>query len=118
MNRMKTLVLLATLTALLLWAGQALAGQAGFVVALVVAAAMNFGAYWWSDTIVLRMYGARPLAAWSRHVPMAAGSPATAHLFIVNPFAGGALVRLFSTHPPIEERVERLEALARREVPR
>jgi heat shock protein HtpX len=49
---------------------------------------------------------------------MAAGSPATAHLFIVNPLAGGALLRLFSTHPPIEVRVEPLEALARREVPR
>jgi heat shock protein HtpX len=40
------------------------------------------------------------------------GSPATAHLFIVNPFAGG-LARLFSTHPPTAQRVARLEAMAR-----
>jgi heat shock protein HtpX len=59
MNRLKTLVLLSTLTALLLWAGHAMAGQGGLMMALVFAALMNFGAYWWSDKIVLRMYGAR-----------------------------------------------------------
>lgn len=52
----------------------------------------------------------RKLEAASQRVPMD-GSPATAHLFIVNPFAGG-LARLFSTHPPTEERVARLEAMA------
>ncbi|HSB73631.1 MAG TPA: zinc metalloprotease HtpX [Candidatus Methylomirabilis sp.] len=286
MNRMKTMVLLAALTALLLWAGQALAGQGGFVMALVLAGVMNFGAYWWSDRIVLRMYGARevteaeapdlhalvrhlarrgslpmpkvyvipevapnafatgrnpqtaavavteglvrllereelagviahelghirnrdtlimtvaatiagavsmlanlaqwglmfgggrtsdeegggghplagllgillapfaamliqmaisrsrefladeagahlsrnPLAlaqalrkieAWSRKLPLASSSPATAHLFIVNPFSGGGLIRLFSTHPPTEARVQRLAAMARQGV--
>ncbi len=282
MNRMKTMMLLATLTALLLWAGTALAGESGFVMALLVAGVMNFGAYWWSDKIVLRMYGAQevteaqapelhamvrhlarqgglpmpkvyvipqdapnafatgrnpqnaavavtegllrllkpeelagviahelghvrnrdtlimtvaatiagavsmlatmarwgmifgggrsdgegrsshplagllgvllapfaamliqmaisrsrefladeagarisrsPLAlasglqkieAWSRKVPLTAGSPATAHLFIINPFSGGGVLRLFSTHPPTEARVERLAAMAR-----
>lgn len=282
MNRMKTTMLLATLTALCVWVGHALAGQGGLVVALLVAGAMNVAAYWWSDAIVLRMYGAqeigeseapelhgivrelalrgglpmpkvyvipesapnafatgrspahaavavtdgllqtvdreelrgviahelahvrnrdtlvmtvtatlagavsmlasmahwgllfgggrssddrddsshpfaaivgiivaplaallvqtaisrsreyladevgarlcghplalasalRKLEAWSRQVPMVAGSPATAHLFIVNPFSGGAMLRLFSTHPPTEARVERLVALA------
>jgi heat shock protein HtpX len=38
-------------------------------------------------------------------------SPATAHLFIVNPLHGGALMSLFSTHPPIEERIARLRAM-------
>jgi heat shock protein HtpX len=284
MSRMKTAMLLATLTALLLWAGQALGGESGLVMALIFAGVMNFGAYWWSDKIVLRMYraqevtasqapalhslvrelalrgglpmprvfvipedapnafatgrnpehaavavtegllrmldreelagviahelghvknrdtlvmtvaatiagavsmlaniaqwgmifgggrssddgeegGAHPAAgllgvilapiaamliqmaisrsrefvadetgarlcgnplalagallklqAWSRQVPMTAGTPATAHLFIVNPFTGGGLVRLFSTHPSTEARVERLQAMAR-----
>ena len=283
MNRLKTTILLATLTALLLWAGQALAGQAGFVTALGFAVLMNFGAYWWSDKIVLRMYGAQevteaeasglfrlvrqlaqhgglpmprvyiipeespnafatgrspqhaavavtqgllrlldrgelagviahelghvknrdtlimtvaatiagavsmlaniaqwglifggggshsdeeggthplagllgvllaPLAAmviqmaisrsreyladetgaricrdplalasalrkieaWSHRVPLTAGSPATAHLFVINPFSGGSLLRLFSTHPATEERIARLEHLSR-----
>jgi heat shock protein HtpX len=46
----------------------------------------------------------------SRTVPMAA-NPATAHLFIVNPLSGRALMRLFSTHPPMEERIARLRAM-------
>jgi len=286
MNRMKTAMLLAALTALMLYAGQALGGGNGFVLAVILAGAMNFGAYWWSDKIVLRMYGAhevteaqapelvgmvrhlarradlpmprvyiipqeapnafatgrnpqhgavavtegimrlldreelagviahelghiknrdtlimtvsatiagavsmlanmaqwalffgggrsedgeegthplaglvgiflaplaamliqmaisrsreyladeagavisrspsalasalRKLEAWSRQVPMTAGSPATAHLFIVNPFAGGGLLRLFSTHPATEERVARLLAMARQGLP-
>jgi heat shock protein HtpX len=59
MNRLKTLVLLSTLTALLVWAGHAMAGQGGLMMALVFAALMNFGAYWWSDKVILRMYGAQ-----------------------------------------------------------
>jgi len=281
MNRLKTVALLATLTALLLWAGQALGGQAGLVMALVFAGVMNVGAWWWSDRLVLTMYRARPVDAaeapelhsivrelavragipmprlyvipedapnafatgrgpanaavavtegllrtldrrevagvlahelahvkhrdtlvmtvaatlagaismlaslgqwtllmgrssddegdaphpmagilgvlvapfaamlvqaaisrsrefladeggarltgdpralasalgkldtWSRQVAMGAGSPATAHLFIVNPFTGGGLLRLFSTHPSTEARVARLLALER-----
>lgn len=288
MNRTKTLMLLAALTALLLWMGQALGGRTGVAFAFVLAAAMNLGAYWFSDKIVLRMYRAqevgpneapelygmvhnlamranlpmprvfvipedtpnafatgrnpqrsavavtegilrmlgrdelegviahelghiknrdtlimavaatiagalghlanmamwgamfggmrsddeedsggagmlggllgmiiapiaatliqmaisrtrefvadeaaarmtqRPMAlasalrkieAWSQRVPMMGATPATAHLFIVNPLHGGGLVKLFSTHPPTAERVARLEAMALRGVP-
>ena len=280
MNQTKTLMLLAAMTALLLWVGQALAGQAGLVIALIIAGLLNFGSYWFSDKIVLRMYGAqevdereaaalhalvsdlairgnlprprvylipedapnafatgrnpqhaavavtvgllrsldrkelagvvahelahirnrdtlimtvtatiagalsmlantamwgmmlgsgrssdeehgssplggligvmlapilavmiqmaisrsrefqadengaritgdplslaaalRKIEAISRDTPLQAGSPATAHLFILNPFAGGGLMRLFSTHPSTEARIERLHAL-------
>lgn len=46
----------------------------------------------------------------SRAVPMGA-SPATAHMFIVSPLTGGGMLSLFSTHPPVEKRVERLRAM-------
>jgi len=284
MNRLKTMLFLAALTALLLFVGQALGGRGGLTIALMFAGVMNFVAYWWSDKIVLRMYGAQeideaqapelfavvrrlaqqaripmprvylipqetpnafatgrnpqnaavavtegimrlldreelegvlahelshvqnrdtlimtvaatlagalshlanmamwgamfggrdddegghplggllgmlvaPLAAtliqmaisrsrefladehgahisgnplalasalrkieaWSQRIPMTAGSPATAHLFIINPFSGGGLVRLFSTHPSTEERIARLQALSRHGVRR
>ena len=46
----------------------------------------------------------------SKQIPMDA-NPATAHMFIVNPLTGGGLMKLFSTHPPMEERIARLEAM-------
>ena len=53
----------------------------------------------------------RKLEAANERMPLEA-SPATAHLFIVNPLSGGIMSRLFSTHPPIEERIRRLEQMA------
>jgi heat shock protein HtpX len=47
------------------------------------------------------------LEAAARQVPLQ-GNPATAHMFIVHPFRGGGLTKMFSTHPPTEERVARL----------
>jgi heat shock protein HtpX len=61
-NALKTTVLLALLTGLLMWVGQMLGGAQGLVVGLALAVAMNFGSYWFSDKIVLRMYGARELS--------------------------------------------------------
>jgi heat shock protein HtpX len=49
----------------------------------------------------------------SQIIPMHDAKPATAHMFIVNPLTGGGLMKLFSTHPPIEERVKRLNEMAR-----
>ncbi|MDY0276156.1 MAG: zinc metalloprotease HtpX [Desulfomicrobium sp.] len=46
-----------------------------------------------------------------RAVPMAEQRPATAHMFIVNPLKGGGMASLFSTHPPMEERIARLKAM-------
>lgn len=48
----------------------------------------------------------------NRRRPLTFGSPASQGLFIVNPFQGGGLNRIFRTHPPVEERVARLRALA------
>ena len=44
--------------------------------------------------------------------PISKGNPASSSLFIVNPFRGNMLARMFSTHPPMEERVKRLRKLA------
>jgi heat shock protein HtpX len=54
----------------------------------------------------------RKLHYASQAIPMEA-NPGTAHLFIVNPLSGRSLIKLLSTHPPIEERIERLEAMAK-----
>ena len=48
----------------------------------------------------------------AQRIPMEA-NPSTAHMFIVNPLRGGGVLSLFSTHPPIEERIARLEEMAR-----
>jgi len=53
----------------------------------------------------------KKLQMGAQRIPMNA-NPATAHMFIVNPLSGGGMMSLFSTHPPMEERVARLEKLA------
>ncbi len=53
----------------------------------------------------------RKLNYASQKIPMDA-NPATSHMFIVNPLTGGGLLKLFSTHPPIEERIARLEEMS------
>ena len=55
----------------------------------------------------------KKLSYASQKIPMEA-NPSTAHLFIVNPLSGRGMVNLFSTHPPLEERISRLEELAKR----
>jgi len=50
------------------------------------------------------------LESWSRRIPMDA-NPATSHMFIIKPFTGQSLMRLFSTHPSTEDRIARLQAL-------
>ncbi len=61
MNTVKTTLLLGLLTGLLLFIGGAFGGQGGMAIALVFAVVMNFGAYWFSDKIVLRMHGAQEI---------------------------------------------------------
>jgi heat shock protein HtpX len=54
--------------------------------------------------------GLEKLDTWSKRIPMNA-SPATAHMFIIKPFTGQSLMRLFSTHPSTEDRIARLQAM-------
>ena len=87
---------------------------AAMLVQLAVSRAREFQA----DASGARLEGrARPLAQALEKLDMAAkqipmnANPSTAHLFIVNPLSGQALMRLFSTHPPTEERIARLRAM-------
>ncbi|WP_131782315.1 zinc metalloprotease HtpX [Legionella gresilensis] len=61
MNNVRTFILLASLTALLLVIGNLLGGKGGLMIAFIFALIMNFSAYWYSDKIVLRMFNAEPL---------------------------------------------------------
>jgi heat shock protein HtpX len=63
MNGLRTTILLAALTALVVWIGQMVGGPNGAIMALIMAGAMNFFSYWFSDKIVLKMYGAQPITA-------------------------------------------------------
>ena len=54
------------------------------------------------------------LDAYSKQIPMQNATPQTANMFIVNPFAGlGGVISLFTTHPPIQDRIARLQQMAR-----
>jgi heat shock protein HtpX len=52
------------------------------------------------------------LTEFSKRGPLHLGNSATAHMFIVNPFTRGGINSLFSTHPPVEERIARLRGMA------
>ena len=60
-NMLRTTLLLAALTGLIVWLGGMLGGSQGAVVALVFAAVMNLGSYWFSDRIVIKMYGGQEI---------------------------------------------------------
>jgi heat shock protein HtpX len=61
-NTLKTTVLLASLTGLLIVVGSALGGTSGMIIAFVFAVAMNMGAWWFSDKLALSMSGAKPVS--------------------------------------------------------
>lgn len=121
MNRLKTTFLLSLLTFLMVFMGSAIGGQTGMVLAFLLAAVMNFFSFWFSDKIVLKMYGTQEIgendhpvfyrlvrrrALLKESLPMPR--------ICANPLTGGNLMKLFSTHPPLEERITRQEGMARR----
>ncbi|HUB32383.1 MAG TPA: zinc metalloprotease HtpX [Bryobacteraceae bacterium] len=55
--------------------------------------------------------GLQKLDTWSKRIPMEDATPSTAHMFIIKPFTGQTLMRLFSTHPSTEDRIARLQAM-------
>lgn len=93
-----------------------LAPIAAMLIQMAISRSREFAA----DEAGARMCGrplslANALAKLERGVsanPFQSGSPSTAHLFIVNPFKGG-IANLFSTHPPMDQRIERLQQLSR-----
>jgi len=62
MNTLKTMVLMVTLTLMLVGVGAIIGGKTGMTFALIMAFGMNFITYWFSDKIVLRMYGAKQVS--------------------------------------------------------
>ncbi len=93
MNYLKTAILLAGLTALFMGVGYLIGGQGGAIIALVVAAGMNFFAYWNSDSMVLSMHGAQEvdersapqLVAMVRDLATRAGLPMPRVYLMDNP---------------------------------
>jgi heat shock protein HtpX len=86
--------------------GSLFAGIAMIIVAPIAAALIQMAisrSRWLASAL-------KKLHAGSQRIPLDA-NPATAHMFIVNPLKGGGLVSLFSTHPPMEERIARLEKM-------
>lgn len=91
------------------------------IAAMLIQMAVSRSREYMADEAGARICG-RPLALAnalrklhnaSQMIPMQDARPATAHMFIVSPLTGGALLKLFSTHPPMEERIARLEGMAR-----
>jgi heat shock protein HtpX len=97
-----------------------LAPIAAIIIQLAISRSREFGAdatgaQVSGDPIALAS-ALRKIEAYARDTPPATRNPSTAPLFIINPFSGGmrGVARLFSTHPPTEERIRRLQALAGR----
>ncbi|HCZ32195.1 MAG TPA: zinc metalloprotease HtpX [Holophagaceae bacterium] len=91
----------------------------GPVAALLLQMAVSRSREYLADDYSARLTG-RPdmlasalerLHAYNQQLPMHAAEPATAHMMIVNPLSGGGLMSLFSTHPPMAVRVERLRRM-------
>lgn len=95
-------------------AGMLLAPMAASLVQMAISRSREFLADKSAASITDPLYLADALKSIESSVssrPMESGARGTAHLFIINPFKSDALSRMFSTHPPTEERVERLRSM-------
>lgn len=61
-SRIRTTILLAVMTVVIMWVGKMIGGTAGMIIALLVAGGLNFFSYWYSDKMVLKMYKAKPVS--------------------------------------------------------
>lgn len=91
----------------------------GPIVALIIQMAISRSREYAADQGGARIAGnPRYLSGALKKLHMASqkihmeANPATSHMFIVNPLSGGGLLKLFSTHPPVEERISRLESIS------
>jgi heat shock protein HtpX len=89
------------------------------IAAMLIQMAISRSREYLADETAARLvHGGEPLARAleklsmaSERIPMVDAKPSTAHMFIVNPLSGRSLMNLFSTHPPIEERIQRLRSM-------
>lgn len=90
---------------------------AALLVQLAISRSREYKAdYIGAKTIGRPLYLASALGKLEKGVrrrPLHTGNPSSSSLFIVNPFSGGTLISIFSTHPPIQERIRRLKRLPR-----
>ena len=95
----------------------ALAAFAAVLIQLAISRQREFKADEQSAKITKKPYALisalRKIEGSVRRKPLTQGNPSSASLFIVNPFRGGGIIRLFSTHPPTEERIKRLKEIAK-----
>ncbi len=121
-NQFKTAILLGGLTALIVFFGAVFGGEGGmyiaFILVMVIQTAISRSREFLADSTGATLAGqpeglARALSRLgqaSGRLPKEA-NPSTAHMFIVNPLSGKRMTRLFSTHPPLEERITRLREM-------
>ncbi|MGA7828224.1 MAG: M48 family metalloprotease [Geobacteraceae bacterium] len=113
MNGIKTTLLLSLLTVLMVF--MIIAPIAAMLIQMAVSRSREYladesGARICGNPLALAS-ALRKLHSASQVVPMQQARPASAHLFIVSPLTGRNLSSLFSTHPPMEKRIARLDAM-------
>ena len=96
------------------------------IIALIIRMAISRNREYLADKGSAKLTG-NPLALanaleklddYSRQIPMRTVKRTTSHMFIVNPLSGNALMRIFSSHPPIDERIDRLEEMSKNPIVR